>query len=175
MTEVLIPGILVGLFCFFLHIARCGLKDSLLAKTSLLIPAFPEWALGSASFTRSGLSFQDRVAEVHFFCHSSSILPVQQGNRCIDSPHPHYLLQIAHHSSEICSLIIEADTQIANIYSNGVSEEIIGKALKEYNIPRHKVVILSKCFAYIGEEPWMQNAPEVSTFMFQSINRPAYS
>jgi aryl-alcohol dehydrogenase-like predicted oxidoreductase len=58
-------------------------------------------------------------------------------------------------------LQIEANTQIANIYSNGVSEEIIGRALKKYNIPRHKVVILSKCFAYIGEEPWMQNAPEV--------------
>jgi aryl-alcohol dehydrogenase-like predicted oxidoreductase len=49
----------------------------------------------------------------------------------------------------------------ANIYSNGVSEEIIGKALKRYNIPRHKVVILSKCFAYVGEEPWMQNLPKM--------------
>lgn len=34
----------------------------------------------------------------------------------------------------------------ADVYSNGVSEEIVGKALKEYNIPRPKVVILSKCF-----------------------------
>jgi len=41
----------------------------------------------------------------------------------------------------------------ANIYSNGVSETIIGKAIKKYQIPREKVVILSKCFAYIGEEP----------------------
>jgi hypothetical protein len=40
----------------------------------------------------------------------------------------------------------------ANIYSNGASEKIIGKALKKYNIPRHKVIILTKCFAYIGEE-----------------------
>lgn len=32
------------------------------------------------------------------------------------------------------------------MYSNGVSEEIIGKALKKYEIPRSKVVILSKCF-----------------------------
>ena len=51
----------------------------------------------------------------------------------------------------------------ANIYSNGASEEIIGKALKKYNIPRHKVVILSKCFAYVGEEYWMQNPPEMAT------------
>ncbi|KAL8733084.1 MAG: hypothetical protein Q9181_003705 [Wetmoreana brouardii] len=34
----------------------------------------------------------------------------------------------------------------ADVYSNGVSEEIVGKALKKYNIPREKVVILSKCY-----------------------------
>ncbi|KAF4463172.1 alcohol dehydrogenase [Fusarium albosuccineum] len=34
----------------------------------------------------------------------------------------------------------------ADTYSNGKSEEIIGKALKKYNIPRQKVVILSKIF-----------------------------
>ncbi|KAI9665409.1 MAG: hypothetical protein M1831_001847 [Alyxoria varia] len=33
----------------------------------------------------------------------------------------------------------------ANVYSNGVSEEIIGKAIKKYNIPRHKLVIMTKC------------------------------
>ncbi|KAE9377033.1 Aldo/keto reductase-like protein [Stipitochalara longipes BDJ] len=41
----------------------------------------------------------------------------------------------------------------ANVYSNGVSEEIIGKAIKKYNIPRHKLVILTKCFGAVGEEP----------------------
>ncbi|KAF2221391.1 NADP-dependent oxidoreductase domain-containing protein [Elsinoe ampelina] len=41
----------------------------------------------------------------------------------------------------------------ANVYSNGRSEEIIGKALKKYNIPREKVVILSKCYGYVGEDP----------------------
>ena len=49
----------------------------------------------------------------------------------------------------------------ANIYSNGVSEIIIGKALKKYDIPRHKVLILSKCFAHIGEEPWIMQSPEM--------------
>lgn len=34
----------------------------------------------------------------------------------------------------------------ADIYSHGRSEEIVGKALKEYSIPRSKVVILSKCY-----------------------------
>ncbi|KAK5171461.1 uncharacterized protein LTR77_004606 [Saxophila tyrrhenica] len=33
----------------------------------------------------------------------------------------------------------------ANVYSNGVSEEIIGKAMKKYSIPRQKLVIMTKC------------------------------
>lgn len=33
----------------------------------------------------------------------------------------------------------------ADVYSNGRSEEIIGKAIKQYNIPRERLVILSKC------------------------------
>ena len=39
----------------------------------------------------------------------------------------------------------------ADVYSNGRSEEIVGKALKKYNIPRSKVVILTKC--YFGLTP----------------------
>lgn len=30
---------------------------------------------------------------------------------------------------------------------------IIGKAIKKYNIPRQKLVILTKCFGTVGEEP----------------------
>ncbi|APA08165.1 hypothetical protein sscle_03g029350 [Sclerotinia sclerotiorum 1980 UF-70] len=44
----------------------------------------------------------------------------------------------------------------ADVYSNGRSEEIIGKALKQYSIPRSKVVILSKCYFGVaegGEQP----------------------
>ncbi len=41
----------------------------------------------------------------------------------------------------------------ANIYSNGSSEEIIGKALKKYGIPREKVVILTKCYGDVGQTP----------------------
>ncbi|KAF2790685.1 aldo-keto reductase-like protein [Melanomma pulvis-pyrius CBS 109.77] len=41
----------------------------------------------------------------------------------------------------------------ANVYSNGASEVIIGKAIKKYNLPREKLVILTKCFGYVGEEP----------------------
>ncbi|EMR65650.1 putative aldo keto reductase protein [Eutypa lata UCREL1] len=41
----------------------------------------------------------------------------------------------------------------ANGYSQGASEIILGKALKKYNIPREKVVIMTKCFWAVGETP----------------------
>ncbi|KAI0204628.1 aldo-keto reductase [Astrocystis sublimbata] len=34
----------------------------------------------------------------------------------------------------------------ANVYSNGESERIMGKALQKHKIPRQKVVIMTKCF-----------------------------
>ncbi|KAJ5280876.1 Aldo/keto reductase [Penicillium angulare] len=40
----------------------------------------------------------------------------------------------------------------ADVYSHGRSEEIVGKALKKYNIPRNRVVILSKCFWGVNDE-----------------------
>jgi hypothetical protein len=51
-----------------------------------------------------------------------------------------------------------AELYTANIYSNRASEEII---LEKYNIPRHKVIVLSKCFAYVGDEPQVKNPLEV--------------
>jgi aryl-alcohol dehydrogenase-like predicted oxidoreductase len=42
------------------------------------------------------------------------------------------------------------------VYSNGVSEEIIGKAIKKYSLPRDKLVILTKCFGYVGEDPGLR-------------------
>lgn len=39
----------------------------------------------------------------------------------------------------------------ANVYSNGVSEEIIGKAIKKYGLERHKLVILTKCCGTVRE------------------------
>lgn len=41
----------------------------------------------------------------------------------------------------------------ANVYCQGASEVIVGKALKKYNIPREKVVIATKCYWAVGEEP----------------------
>lgn len=39
------------------------------------------------------------------------------------------------------------------MYSNGASEVVVGKALKKYNIPREKVIIMTKCYWGVGEEP----------------------
>ena len=40
----------------------------------------------------------------------------------------------------------------ANVYSNGESERVVGNALKKLNIPRSKVVILSKCLGTVAEQ-----------------------
>lgn len=54
----------------------------------------------------------------------------------------------------------------ANVYSNGSSEDIVGKALKKYNIPRNKVVILTKCFSPVGETKDIR-----STILFQNVHK----
>ncbi|KFY04720.1 hypothetical protein V491_09274 [Pseudogymnoascus sp. VKM F-3775] len=41
----------------------------------------------------------------------------------------------------------------ANSYSNGLSEETIGKSIKQFGIPREKLVIMTKCGFCVGEEP----------------------
>lgn len=41
----------------------------------------------------------------------------------------------------------------ANVYSNGVSEEILGKAIKKYNWRRENLVIATKVFAAVGHAP----------------------
>ncbi|KAJ5946485.1 hypothetical protein N7454_003324 [Penicillium verhagenii] len=40
----------------------------------------------------------------------------------------------------------------SNVYSNGASEEILGKAIQKFKIPREKVVIMTKCAFHVGEE-----------------------
>ncbi len=40
----------------------------------------------------------------------------------------------------------------ANVYSNGESERIIGKALQKYDIPRHKVLIFTKLHGTVAED-----------------------
>ncbi|KAI2606596.1 NADP-dependent oxidoreductase domain-containing protein [Hypoxylon sp. NC1633] len=40
----------------------------------------------------------------------------------------------------------------ANMYSNGDSERVIAQAIKEYKLPRHKLVIMTKAWSCVGEE-----------------------
>ena len=47
----------------------------------------------------------------------------------------------------------------ANVYSSGRNEEIIGKAIKKFNIPREKLTILAKCCGTVPEEPGIFNWP----------------
>ena len=47
----------------------------------------------------------------------------------------------------------------ANVYSSGINEEIIGRAIKKFDIPRHKLTILAKCCGTVPEEPAIFNWP----------------
>jgi aryl-alcohol dehydrogenase-like predicted oxidoreductase len=61
----------------------------------------------------------------------------------------------------------------ADMYSNGISEEVIGKAIKKFNIPREKLVLLTKCAIYVGEEVGL-HGPAFAAQMAQSkdyVNR----
>lgn len=39
------------------------------------------------------------------------------------------------------------------MYSNGTSEEILGKAIKQHNLPREEIVVITKVFAPVGHTP----------------------
>ncbi|KAL6362529.1 hypothetical protein LRP88_03813 [Fusarium phalaenopsidis] len=43
----------------------------------------------------------------------------------------------------------EEEWDTANVYSNGESEKVIAKALRKYNIPRSKVILMTKCYRVV--------------------------
>ena len=51
----------------------------------------------------------------------------------------------------------------ADAYSNGVSEEIIGKAIQQYDIPRERLVILSKCYFGVSSDGSQPRIAQMST------------
>ena len=53
----------------------------------------------------------------------------------------------------------------ANMYSNGVSEEIIGEAIQKYSIPRSQIVIMTKAYFPVCEDQigTSNAAPEIRT------------
>lgn len=63
----------------------------------------------------------------------------------------------------------------ADIYSHGISEKIIAKALKTYNIPRSKVVILSKCYFGVNEEDPSLGIAAVNTNDGEMVNQVGLS
>jgi len=63
----------------------------------------------------------------------------------------------------------------ADVYSNGRSEEIIGKALRTYEIPRQNVVILSKCFFGVDSTGAQPPIAAVSTNDGPFVNRVGLS
>lgn len=64
-------------------------------------------------------------------------------------------LEILHHAYQ--SGINTWDT--ADVYSDGKSEEIVGKALVKYKIPRNRVVIMTKCYFGVKDEPAKNEDP----------------
>ncbi|CAG8954326.1 hypothetical protein HYFRA_00005949 [Hymenoscyphus fraxineus] len=67
------------------------------------------------------------------------------------------LLKAAYDRGEVPLGLTTWDT--ANVYSSGVNEEIIGKAIKKFDIPRHEITILAKCMGTVPKTPdifnWM--------------------
>ncbi|KAJ1305388.1 hypothetical protein OPQ81_000403 [Rhizoctonia solani] len=41
----------------------------------------------------------------------------------------------------------------ANMYSNGESERILGKAIKQLNLPRDEIVVMTKLYSVVGRNP----------------------
>ena len=56
------------------------------------------------------------------------------------------------------------------MYSKGDSERIIGKALRKYNIPRERVVILSKMFAGVLAPGELEDVPKLKRFAMLATN-----
>lgn len=40
----------------------------------------------------------------------------------------------------------------ANVYSNGLSEVILGKAIKKYNLPRDEIVVMTKLYGTVARD-----------------------
>jgi versiconal hemiacetal acetate reductase len=60
----------------------------------------------------------------------------------------------------------------ADAYSNGRSEEIVGKALEKYSIPREKVVIMTKIFYAldpVGQTPIAQNMDKTKEHLVNRV------
>ncbi|KAG9017563.1 hypothetical protein FRB90_000768 [Tulasnella sp. 427] len=60
----------------------------------------------------------------------------------------------------------------ANIYSNGLSEVILGKAIKKYNLPRDEIVVMTKVYGTVART---QNEPMTWGLSLDQIGQRRYS
>jgi aryl-alcohol dehydrogenase-like predicted oxidoreductase len=51
----------------------------------------------------------------------------------------------------------------ANVYSNGLSEVILGKAIKQHNLPREEIVVMTKVYFAVGKTPNVSTVGKSST------------
>jgi aryl-alcohol dehydrogenase-like predicted oxidoreductase len=51
----------------------------------------------------------------------------------------------------------------ANVYSNGESERVLGKAIKKFNFPRSRIVVATKVY-FLAVDEELKNQPYASSF-----------
>ncbi|KAJ7181155.1 aryl-alcohol dehydrogenase [Mycena filopes] len=59
----------------------------------------------------------------------------------------------------------------APVYSDGASEEILGKAIKAHNLPRDEIVVMTKVFGYVAWNKLEDTHPDVRTVNQKGLSR----
>ncbi|KAJ6582382.1 aryl-alcohol dehydrogenase, partial [Mycena capillaripes] len=59
----------------------------------------------------------------------------------------------------------------AAVYSDGASEEILGKAIKQYNLPRDEIVVMTKVFGYTAWNRPKDDEPGARTVNQKGLSR----
>lgn len=59
----------------------------------------------------------------------------------------------------------------ANVYSNGISEIILGKAIKQFSLPRDEIVVMTKLCGVVGRTPKEIYRPDVNPDDFGYVNQ----
>ena len=59
----------------------------------------------------------------------------------------------------------------ANVYSNGLSEIMLGKAIKEYDLPRDEIVVMTKLFFVAARTPGERYLGNVEPETYGYVNQ----
>lgn len=57
------------------------------------------------------------------------------------------------------------------MYSNGLSEIILGKAIKQFNLPRDEIVVMTKLYGVVGKTPKEIYRPDVNPDEYGYVNQ----